>query len=153
MNLLLVTHALVWWIKADPRLSEAARRAILDDDTGVYVSVASAWEIAIKVGSGKWDEARKLLENSESAVADEGFDLLPLAVIHVRTAGLMPVEHRDPFDRLLAAQASIEELTLVTIDPSSPNFGRPCCGEANPGSTHYLQGRRWTSQSPTIFRR
>ena len=123
MNLLLDTHALVWWIKADPRLSEAARRAILDDDTGVYVSVASAWEIAIKVGSGKWDEARKLLENFESAVADEGFDLLPIAVIHVRTAGLMPVQHRDPFDRLLAAQASIEELTLVTIDPKLAELG------------------------------
>lgn len=123
MNLLLDTHALVWWIKADPRLSEAARRAILDDDTGVYVSVASAWEIAIKVGSGKWDEARKLLENFESAVADEGFDLLPIAVIHVRTAGLMPVQHRDPFDRLPAAQATIENLTLVTADPRFAGLG------------------------------
>ncbi len=117
MNLLLDTHALVWWIKADPRLSQPARQAILDDNTSVYVSVASAWEIAIKVGSGKWDEARKLLENFENAVAEEGFDLLPIAVIHVRTAGLMKVQHRDPFDRLLAAQASIEDLTLVTTDP------------------------------------
>jgi len=123
VKLLLDTHTLVWWIKASPRLSEIARHAVLDDEVEVFVSIASAWEMAIKVGSGKWDDARDLLEAFETAVADEGFDLLSITIPHARSAGLMSATHRDPFDRLLAAQATIEGLTLVTADPKLAGLG------------------------------
>ena len=123
MKLLLDTHTLVWWIKGSARLSNAAREAMLAGDAEIYVSIASAWEIAIKVGSGKWDDAKHLIEVFETALADEGFLLLPITLAHVRTAGLLTSPHRDPFDRLLAAQASIEGLRLVTADPRLTGLG------------------------------
>lgn len=116
MKLLLDTHALVWWIRASPLLSSGARDAIAVEGAAVFVSVASAWEIAIKVGRGKWPEAKDLLDAFEVAVADEGFGLLPITVQHVRVAGSLVTDHRDPFDRLLSAQAITEELTMVTSD-------------------------------------
>lgn len=123
MRLLLDTHTLVWWIRASPLLSEPAREAIAQESSAVSVSVASAWEIAIKVGQGRWPEARELLESFEYATAEEGFHILPIAVSHVRTAGLLQSPHRDPFDRLLTAQARIEGLTLVTADARITSFG------------------------------
>ena len=89
MRLLLDTHTLVWWIREDPLLSAHARSAISADDSEVLVSSASAWEIAIKVGKGKWPEARELLEHFETAIAEEGFMLLGISVPHVRRAGLI----------------------------------------------------------------
>ena len=91
----------------------------------VHVSVATAWEIAIKVGQGKLQEAAGILARFEEAVHDEGFELLPIAVTHVRAAGLMKSAHRDPFDRLLAAQALAEGLTLVTADAKLAALGAP----------------------------
>ena len=87
MRLLLDTHTLVWGIRASPLLSEPAREAIAQESSAVSVSVASAWEIAIKVGQGRWPEARELLESFEYATAEEGFHILPIAVSQVRTAG------------------------------------------------------------------
>jgi len=123
VRLLLDTHILVWWIKASPLLSSAAHAAISARSDEVLVSVVSAWEIAIKVGRGKWPEAQELLIEFEQAIADEGFTLLPIGVPHVRHSGLMAAAHRDPFDRLLAAQAIIEGLTLVTADPKLAGLG------------------------------
>ena len=125
MKFLLDTHTLVWWIKGSSRLSKSARQAISADDVDVYVSIASAWEIAIKVGAGKWNDAKELVEQFETALADEGFLLLPISLSHVRVAGLMTSPHRDPFDRLLAAQATIEGLTLVTADLKLAGLGAP----------------------------
>lgn len=87
------------------------------------MSIATAWEIAIKVGQGKLPEAMELLARFEHVLLDEDFQLLPLTVPHVRAACLMQSPHRDPFDRLLAAQAKIEGLTLVTADPKVQAFG------------------------------
>ena len=78
--------------------------------------MATAWEMAIKVGIGKWPEAAALVDDFEAKIALPGFRLLPISVPHVRAAGLMQSPHRDPFDRLLAAQAMTEGLTLVTAD-------------------------------------
>jgi PIN domain nuclease of toxin-antitoxin system len=91
----------------------------------VHVSVATAWEIAIKVGNGKLPEASEILANFENAVGDEGFVLLPISIPHVRAAGLLQSPHRDPFDRLLAAQAITEGLTLVTADAKLAGLGAP----------------------------
>jgi PIN domain nuclease of toxin-antitoxin system len=108
VKLLLDTHTLVWWIRASPRLSDTARQEISTDGAEVFVSIASAWEIAVKVGLGKWEEARELIEEFEPALAAERFQILPITVAHVRAAGLTAAPHRDPFDWLLAAQAQIE---------------------------------------------
>lgn len=123
MRLLVDTHVFIWWKSESPRLTRLAREALTREDATVFVSVASAWEMAIKVGSGKLPEAKELLANFETAVTEEGFELLEIQLPHVRLAGLMPSPHRDPFDRLLAAQASIEGLTLVSSDAKIAELG------------------------------
>ena len=105
-----------WAAMERGRLSKAARVALESEQNDVLVSVASAWEIAIKVGLDKWPEARDLLFDFERHMDDAGFEILPITVAHARSAGLMGTRHRDPFDRILAAQATIDGLVLVTAD-------------------------------------
>ena len=97
--------------------------AIADPNVETFVGVVSAWEMSIKVGLGRWDDARLIVDKFEEHVAIEAFTLLPIAVPHVRAAGLMQSPHRDPFDRLLAAQAIAEGLTLVTADTKVQSLG------------------------------
>lgn len=122
MKLLLDTHTFVWWTLDDPRLSTFGRSAIVGASS-VTVSVVTAWEIAIKVGRGKWPEALSTLEDFEAVVRRAEFEIVPISVDHVRRAGLLVSGHRDPFDRLLAAQASIEGLTLVSADARMAQLG------------------------------
>jgi PIN domain nuclease of toxin-antitoxin system len=126
LRTLLDTHVLFWWLTDDPKLSPEARRVVATDAEGVHVSIATAWEIAIKVGAGKRPEATALIDNFEGEVAAEGFRILPIEVTHVRAAGLSGSAHRDPFDRILVAQAMIEELTLVTSDRRLAGMGATC---------------------------
>ena len=125
MRLLLDTHAAAWALLKTGGLSAVARAAIESDDNTVLVSIASVWEIAIKVGIGKWPEARRLVEDFEGSIDSAGFELLPITIAHVRTAGLVQAARRDPFDRLLAEQAMIEGLPLVTADPKVRALGAP----------------------------
>ncbi|MBA3318847.1 MAG: type II toxin-antitoxin system VapC family toxin [Gemmatimonadales bacterium] len=111
MNLLLDTHVLIWWDEGR-RLAAEARRAIADADS-IYVSAASAWEVAIKTGLGRLRPIRTV----EQAAEESGFLELPVTFRHAERVGELPPHHRDPFDRLLIAQAGAEELTLVTRDP------------------------------------
>lgn len=113
MNLLLDTHALLWWLADDPVLSDVAAAVISDEDNRVFVSAASAWEISIKSALGKLDVPHDLL----GAVADSDLEPLAITFEHASAAGALPPIHRDPFDRMLAAQAAIEQLTIVTSDP------------------------------------
>ena len=113
MRLLLDTHALLWWLVADPRLSNQAREAISARTSYVAVSAASAWEIAIKARLGRLGPP----ENLEEQFASEDFDLLPITIAHAVHAGALPAHHQDPFDRMLVAQAQLERLTIVTRDP------------------------------------
>ncbi len=115
MNLLLDTHVLIWWDEGR-RLTSGARRAIETADI-VYVSAASAWEVAIKIGLGRLQPARTV----EEAAEESGFLELPITFRHAERIAGLPAHHRDPFDRLLIAQAEVEGLTLVTRDPV---FGR-----------------------------
>jgi PIN domain nuclease of toxin-antitoxin system len=123
LKLLLDTHTMFWWSIDQARLSSAAFSAIKSKDNEVYVSIASAWEIAIKVGLGKWPEAANLIDQFEAETAASGFVVLPVTLPHVREAGLMRSPHRDPFDRLLASQARIEGLSLVSADPKLSQLG------------------------------
>ncbi len=119
----LPTHVVFWATMDRTRLSPAARTALESEQNDVVVSVASAWEIAIKVGLGKWPEARDLLLDFERHMDEAGFEILPVTVAHVRTAGLMGAAHRDPFDRV---QATIDGLVLVTADSSLATLGAAC---------------------------
>jgi PIN domain nuclease of toxin-antitoxin system len=126
LKTLLDTHVLFWWLTDDTRLSAPARLVLTNDPDEVHVSVATAWEIAIKVGQGKWPEAKWLIDNFEREIAVEGFRLLAIEVPHARAAGLMAAAHRDPFDRLLVAQAASEGLTLLTSDQALSGLGAAC---------------------------
>lgn len=122
MKILLDSHALVWFLTGHPRLSARASEAIMAVDSEVAVSAASAWEIATKVHAGKWPEADRIAHDLERVLVERDFISLPVTVAHGRLAGLLPGAHRDPFDRMLAAQAVTEDMQLVTADPAFRQF-------------------------------
>ncbi len=124
MRVLFDTHALAWWLLDDIRLSVKVRTLIIDPDCEVWVSAVSAFEIATKYRIGKWPEAGAIANNFEAAVTTENFRVLDLTAAHAKMAGLMAGEHRDPFDRLIAAQAMVEKLPVATGDPAFKAFGR-----------------------------
>lgn len=114
MNLLLDTHALIWWLAGDDALSLPAHEAIADETNSIAVSAASAMEIATKFRIGKLAQAALLAQDFEAIVAAQGFTELPISIRHARIAGAMTIEHKDPFDRLLMAQAQVEDMALVS---------------------------------------
>lgn len=117
MNLLLDTHTLIWWLGGLGMLSEMAAGAIGDTATTVFVSSASAFEIATKERLGKLPVAAAFVEQLDEHVRAEGFKPLPITLAHALAAGRLPGLHKDPFDRLLIAQARLEGLAVVTSDP------------------------------------
>lgn len=123
MRLLLDTHALLWWLDGDPQLSETARAAIGEMQNLVYVSAGSAWEIATKVRIGKLPGAVEVAERLPEILTEQAFAALPIGLEHARRAGRLPGAHRDPFDRMLIAQAQIEGLTLVSNESLFDTFG------------------------------
>lgn len=122
MRLLLDTHALLWWFTADSRLSISARSAIADEANAIYASAASAWEIATKQRLGKLDEVPQAAERFAELVAADGFIHLPVSYLHALRAGGYRLAHRDPFDRILAAQSELDAMVLVTCDPAFTAF-------------------------------
>lgn len=119
MIALLDTHILLWWLADDPCLSDAARRVITDESTVVFISAATAWEIAIKKAIGRLHAPDDL----EFALNVNRFEALPITVPHARTAGSLPRHHEDPFDRMLVAQAQVEGLRLITHDRRLALYG------------------------------
>lgn len=122
-GLLLDTHALIFWAVNQCQLSRTATRVIEDGDNEVYVSPVSAMEIATKVRIGKLAVAQELATGFRRRMLDRGFLELVLTYDHAELAGSFASPHNDPWDRLLAAQASLEDLTLVTNDPQMSLFG------------------------------
>ena len=118
MSLLLDTHVLLWWLDGS-RLTEAVVARIADRGELVFVSAASIWEAAVKASLGKLETPGAL----GTAAAEEGFEPLPITLDHAERAGSLPPHHRDPFDRMLVAQALTEGLTLVTHDPAFRPYG------------------------------
>ena len=123
MRVLLDTNAVLWWFAGDPKLSVDVRCLLSRDDTLVLVSAASAWEICTKVRIGKLPTAHELCEDFLGFVARHQFEALAITVEHGRLAGQMPGAHKDPFDRMLAAQALIEDVPIVTNDAAFAGFG------------------------------
>jgi PIN domain nuclease of toxin-antitoxin system len=119
MTLLLDTHAFLWWLDDPQKLSKAARKAISDGKNTVYISAAVAWEIAIKRALGKLEAPDDL----ESAITANRFLPLPISIAHTQALRFLPDHHRDPFDRLLIAQARHEGFRLVSRDPHVPHYG------------------------------
>jgi PIN domain nuclease of toxin-antitoxin system len=116
VRLLLDTHALLWWWTNDKRLSAGARAGIGEARHRVLVSAASVWEISTKFRLGKLALAATVLKQFQSLIEADGFEHLPITWQHSLRAGAYPQEHRDPFDRMLAAQSDIERARLVTCD-------------------------------------
>ena len=123
MNLLLDTHALIWWLVSSRRLGERARALMRDPGTTVYVSVATAWEMSIKVGLGRLEIPSNVGSWLPAQLAANRFRLLPISLQHILAVEHLPGHHRDPFDRLLIAQARVERLTIVTSDATMPRYG------------------------------
>jgi PIN domain nuclease of toxin-antitoxin system len=119
---LLDTHALLWWLSDDPTLSARARRAIAGTDNEIFVSPASAWEMTIKNKRGKLD-VQDLLDRLPQEIEEEGFLVLPISIEHGLRAGALPEHHRDPFDRMLIAQAQAEHLPIVSNDTVFDSYG------------------------------
>lgn len=125
MSLLLDSHAFLWFVRGDRRLSVTARKAIEAPETVVHVSAATAWELTTKVRLGKLPEASALTRDFDEILQTLRFRPLAISIEHGRVAGLFETPHRDPFDRMLAAQARIEGLELVTADPAFAGFDVP----------------------------
>lgn len=123
MRLLLDTHAFLWWLAGNERLPIRIRNAMADEGNAIYVSAASAWEIATKHRIGKLPYVGEIVADFEGFILGQGFKELPVAVAHGRAAGMLPGQHRDPFDRMLIAQAMIEEMILVSNEELFDAYG------------------------------
>jgi PIN domain nuclease of toxin-antitoxin system len=118
LRLLLDTHVMIWALEAPDRLNSKARTAIESRENKVFVSIVSPWELAIKGPR----EGLRLPDELEVEMDRRGFDLLPVLFRHTEPIGSMPYHHRDPFDRMLVAQALVEGLTIVTADRKLTNY-------------------------------
>ncbi len=123
MKLLLDTHAFLWWLAGDDALSTAASRAIANENNTVFVSAASAWEITTKYRLGKLPGVAAIVANLDAAISDQGFSGLAVSVRHGQAAGALPGPHRDPFDRMLIAQAMLDQLILVSNERPFDTYG------------------------------
>lgn len=123
MTVLLDTHALLWWLNGRDRLGANAKTTIENATNTVLVSPVSAWEITTKYRIGKLPEVAPIIENLAEVIAAEGFGTLSISLLHAHRAGLLPGEHRDPFDRMLIAQALTENIPIATNEVMFEQFG------------------------------
>ncbi|MFE4108631.1 type II toxin-antitoxin system VapC family toxin [Almyronema epifaneia] len=116
MSFLLDTHILLWWISNDSKLDATCRNIINNPQNRIFVSSASAWEIATKYRIGKLPEVKELVETYTQTLQRAKFLELAITTAHALRAGSLPIDHRDPFDRMIMAQAELENLPLLTTD-------------------------------------
>ncbi len=122
MKLLLDTHTTIWWLGAPEKLGKAGHRMIADPENEVLISAVIPWEIAIKMNSGKMPP-HVLVTDFLRVLREEEFTFLQIHPLHAIRSGLLPFHHRDPFDRLLAAQALELAVPLISIDPIFDRYG------------------------------
>lgn len=123
MRLLLDTHAFLWWLDGDERLSKTALNAIADTGNNVFVSAASVWEITTKFRIGKLEGAAEVAADVPACIAMQGFQALSVTAEHAQKAGSLAGTHRDPFDRMIIAQASTDDLQLVSNEALFDIYG------------------------------
>lgn len=123
VRVLLDTHTFLWWLDGDRRLRPAPRRVITDQANVILVSAASAWEITTKQRLGKLPAAAEVAADVAGCIARQQFESLDITVLHAQRAGRLPGPHRDPFDRMLAAQAQIEDIPIVSNDDVFDGYG------------------------------
>jgi PIN domain nuclease of toxin-antitoxin system len=116
MNLLLDTHAFLWWVTDDPQLSATVQSMIAEPNNTIYFSVISAWEIIIKYQSGKLKLPEPATTYISSRLTTNNFSTLPVEIAHVMGVASLPNYHRDPFDRLLIAQSQVQQIPIATVD-------------------------------------
>jgi PIN domain nuclease of toxin-antitoxin system len=121
MNYLLDTHILLWWVFDDPKLNLECREIIRNPTNRIYVSSVSAWEVATKHRIGKLPEAAELVRNYQEILSQAKFIQLTVTTEHALRAGGLPIAHRDPFDRMIMAQAEIENMPVITYDAAFQN--------------------------------
>ena len=123
MKALLDTHVLAWWLIDDARLSGRARLILRQPDNSIWVSPVSGWELATKARIGKLQGFAHLVPKLPELVAEASFSVLPVTLEHAIRAGAIRHAHKDPFDRMLVAQANLESMVLVTSDPICASLG------------------------------
>lgn len=116
MSYLLDTHILLWWLFDDPKLDTDCRDIIRNPDNCILLSSASAWEISTQYPIGKLPEAKQIVEEYSQIIQQAQFTELAITSVHALRAGSLPISHRDPFDRMLMAQAELENLPIITYD-------------------------------------
>jgi PIN domain nuclease of toxin-antitoxin system len=123
LSLLLDTHALFWWVTKSSNLTEKANTAIADSTRQCFVSAATVYEMSNKVRLGKFEAANEIVDRLDEILADNNFTPLAISLEHAAVAGKLESPHRDPFDRILAAQAIVEGLKIVSADPAMKLLG------------------------------
>ncbi len=123
MKLLLDTHAFIWFVEGNARLSLTTKAAIEDPANEPYLSMASLWEMAIKIGNGKLTLSKPFDAYIDSYMAPNAIAVLPIERPHISAVVTLPHHHRDPFDRLLVAQAAVEQMTLISVDSAFDHYG------------------------------
>lgn len=123
MRLLLDTHALIWWFAGNRRLSSSARQSMSDRDNDVLISAASAWEITTKYRARRLPDAEGLAEDIVGHIVAANFEELPITVEDAARAGTLPDYHRDPFDRILIAQALARNIPLISNERVFDRYG------------------------------
>ena len=115
MRLLIDTHVLIWFLEGNKLLSKSRRQIVADPQNDIFVSIASLWEIGIKISIGKLTLAKPLADVMKQ-IAIEDFEILPISPEHVLQVATLPLHHRDPFDRMITGQSQAENLTIITDD-------------------------------------
>jgi PIN domain nuclease of toxin-antitoxin system len=122
-RVLLDTHAFLWWLDGDPRLQAVAKSVIEKGAARIFVSAASAWEISTKFRLGKLSLAQRVAADVMACIRSQGFVPLPVTVDHGQRAGALPGSHKDPFDRMLIAQAQAERLAIISNEVAFDSYG------------------------------
>ena len=122
MRMLLDTHIFLWWLFNDPKIPNGIKDSIGDRSNDIFISAASVWEISTKSRLGKLNQAYRVAKNVPEWIERAGFEPVPITPVHAQLAGDWDIAHRDPFDRMLAAQAYLEKMTLVTVDSMLEKF-------------------------------
>ena len=125
MRILLDSHALLWFLEGNSKMPEATVEIIRAPENNIYVSIASIWEIAIKTSIGKLD-VNGGIDNLVKNIDENGFSLLEVSTEHIKTVTELPFIHRDPFDRMLIAQAMVEEMAIMTVDGNIMKYEIGC---------------------------